>query len=105
MNTLNIFDLQIPISIEKEISENLVSVDKRLNQLNSDNELIKKFESSLGANISIESMIENLRQYEECEKKEKNLKNINDCIQLFIDCDDIDKFIEKVLFIKIDWNS
>jgi hypothetical protein len=102
MNTLNVFDLQIPVSIEKEINENLIRVDKNLEILSKDYKIIQSFETQLNTNMSIESIISSLKEYENCEKNERNYKNINDCIDLHSRCNTIEQFSNDVYVINLD---
>ncbi len=99
MNTLNIFDLQIPMSIDKEIGENLGRIDRNLNQLNKDYDLIKSFEQQLGTNMSIDNMIVGLKEYESCENNMNRYKHINEFIQLYEDCNRLERFEREVIIV------
>ncbi len=103
MNTLNIFDLQIPVSIEKEIGENLGRIDRSLNQLSKDYDLIKSFEQQLGTNMSIDNMIGGLKEYEVCEKNKIRYKHIDECINLYSDCNTLEQFEREVIIYNTDW--
>ncbi len=83
MNILNVFDLQIPISIEKEINNSILTSDTNIDCLKNDYKYIERFENQISPNLDKETVIEKIKNFEDLSLIEKRYNIINNFIDSF----------------------
>ena len=105
MNILNLFDLQIPVSIEKEINNSIILLDSKIEGLISDYSYIDKFENQISSNLDKNTVIDRMKNFEDLSMLEYR----SNTIKIFIDSlklcneqsDKINLISQLVYFIKL----